>query len=223
MYRRIVAYFLHTLMSLVAAGCLVIHSGGTSAVAAQLSPQQVSQFLTNPSASIAANPDGGGRLVALVRDLILSDPSPPAVLNALIAQLKSLNSNLPSATDPEKIAISNQISAIGSGMGQAAMALASTNPALANQIQALLAASGVQLAIASYQAATGNELIAAGGGAGTGGGLSAGAPMGGGGAPAAASGTAASSSSGGGLTGGGGVSASSTSSTSGAGTPASPQ
>ena len=207
MYRRTLAFFLRTLMSLVAAGCLVIHSGGTSAVAAQLSPQQVSQFLTNSSGLIADNPDGGSKLVATVRDLLLSDSSPPAVLNALVALLNNLNTNLQSATitDAQKLAISNQISAIGSGMGQAALALARTNPDQANQIQALLASSGVQLAIASYLAVTGNVQIAAGGGAGTGGGLSAGAPIGGGGSPAAASGTSASSSSGGGLTGGGGV------------------
>lgn len=207
MYRRTLAYFLRTLFSLVAASCLVIQSGGTSAVAAQLSPQQVSQFLADSSRLIADNPDGGSKLAASVRDLLLSDSSPPAVLNSLVALLKNLNTSLRSATitDAQKLAITNQISAIGSGMGQAALALAATNPAQANQIQALLASSGVQLAIASYLAVTGNVQIAAGGGGGAGGGLSTGAPMGGGGGGGQSTGATTSPSTGGGLTGGGSV------------------
>jgi hypothetical protein len=215
MYRRTVTLFFRTLVSLVAAGYLLIHPGGTAAVAAQLSPQQVSQFLANPSALIAANPDGGGKLVASVRDLMLSDPSPPAVLNELITLLKSLNSNLQSATETQKLAISNQISAIGAGLGQAAQALASTNVALANQVQTALAASGVQLAIASYLAETANVQIGSTGGGGSGGGpVSGGAPMGGGGGGGGgiSSGTS-SSSTGGGLTGGGSVTGGSASST----------
>jgi hypothetical protein len=115
--------------------------------------QQVSQFLANPSSALAANPNGGGRLVSLIRDLLLSDRDTLPVIIALLTN-----------------ATADQQSAIGSALGQAAQALASTDPNFANQIQSGLAQSGSSLAIASYQSTTGNVQIGAAGGAGAGGG-----------------------------------------------------
>jgi hypothetical protein len=193
MYRRSSKFLVRSLMTLFASGFLLIHPGVSPAGAAQLTAQQVSQFLANPSALLTANPNGGGRLVREIRDLILSDP---ATLPAIIALLTN--------------ASAAQQTAIGSGLGQAAQALASTNPDLANQIQTALAASGVPLAIASYSAVTGNVQIGstggAGGGAGGGSGpTSGGPPTGGGGGGGTTGSTGGGGSAGGsGLTGGGG-------------------
>ena len=137
---------------LVAVGYLVIHPGVSPAVAAQLTSQQVSQFLADPSGLLQANPTGGGRLVSQIRDLMLSDPQVLAPIIALLAN----------ATDAQK-------TAIGTGLGDAAQTLVTTNPLLANQVQTALAANGDKLAVAAYQTTVSNEAIgAAGGGGGAG-------------------------------------------------------
>jgi hypothetical protein len=161
----------------------------TSATAA-VTPQQVTEFVSNPASILQANPEGGGRLVALVRDLVLANP---ATLPAIIALLARANPA--------------QQAAIGSGLGQAAQSSVRANPTLANQIQEALAASGVQVAIASFAATTGNVPVAgtAAGGGGVGGPTNSSIPTGGGsgggGTTGAAGGT---TSSGGSLSGAGG-------------------
>jgi hypothetical protein len=194
MYRRSLTRFSRPLLSLALAGFLVFHSGASMAQNAPLTPQQVSQFVANPASALAANPNGGGRLVSYVRDLLLSDRT---TLQAIIALLATANAD--------------QQSAIGSGLGQAAQALASTDPDLANQIQRLLAASGSNLAIASYQATTGNVQTGAAGGGGAGGGggpTGGGSPSGGGGGGSGGTGGTSgggTASTGGALTGSSGV------------------
>jgi len=195
MYRRSLGLFFRCLVSLVAVGYLVIHPGVSPAVAAQLTSQQVSQFLANPSALLNANPTGGGKLVSQIRDLMLSDPQVLAPIIALLAN----------ATDAQK-------TAIGTGLGDAAQTLVTTNPLLANQIQTALAANGDKLAVAAYQTTVGNEAIGAAGG---GGGAGAAAYQtltntGGGGGGGLSTGASTSTSSGIGLTGSGNVSNGST-------------
>jgi hypothetical protein len=151
MYRRSLGLFFRCLVSLVAVGYLVIHPGVSPAVAAQLTSQQVSQFLADPSALLKANPTAGGKLISQIRDLMLSDPQ---VLTPIIALLANAN-------DAQK-------SAIGTGLGDAAQTLVTTNPLLANQIQTALAANGDKLALAAYQTTVGNEAIGAAGGGGAG-------------------------------------------------------
>jgi hypothetical protein len=151
MYRRSLGLFFRCFVSLVAVGYLVIHPGVSPAVAAQLTSQQVSQFLADPSALLKANPTAGGKLISQIRDLMLSDPQ---VLTPIIALLAN-------ATDAQK-------SAIGTGLGDAAQTLVTTNPLLANQIQTALAANGDKLALAAYQTTVGNEAIGAAGGGGAG-------------------------------------------------------
>jgi hypothetical protein len=187
MYYRLSTLFSRPLLYLAVAGFLVFHPGLSAAQSPPLTPQQVAQFMANPSAALAANPDGGGRLVSYIRDLLLSDQT---TLQAIIALLTN--------------ASADQQSAIGSGLGQAAQALASTNPDLANQIQRLLAQSGSNLAIASYQATTGNVQTGAAGGGGAGGGggpTAGGAPAGGGGGGSGGTGGGSGTGSAGGTTG----------------------
>jgi hypothetical protein len=186
-------FLCHSLMCLIAATYFLVLPGNSAAVAAPLSSQQVGRFLADPSAALSRNPDGGAKLVVEIRDLVLSDP---ATLQAIISLLANANAA--------------QKTAIGSGLGQAAQASLRSNPALANQIQTELAASGDELAIASYSATTGNVDIGStgdSGGGGVGGPTTSTIPTGGGGGSGVgATGSTGSSSTGGQLTGGGGVS-----------------
>jgi hypothetical protein len=177
-------------VSLVAVGYLVIHPGVSPAVAAQLTSQQVSQFLADPSALLNANPTGGGKLVARIRDLMLSDPQVLAPIIALLAN----------ANDAQK-------SAIGTGLGDAAQM--TSNPLLANQIQTALAANGDKIAVAAYQTTVGTEPIGAAGGGGGGAGAAAYQTLtntGGGGGGGLATGPTTTGNAGIGLTGSGNVS-----------------
>jgi len=121
---------------------------------AQNGPQPtVQQFLANPSQVLAQFPGGGARLISLIRDAAVFDPS---ALNAIIALLGNANPD--------------QQMAIGSGLGQAALLEQRTNQAYATQIQDAIGASGVQNAILAFAGVTGNVQTAAGGGGGGGGG-----------------------------------------------------
>ena len=165
MYRRSLTLFLRSLASLVALGYLVIHPGVSPADAAQLTTQQVGQFVADPGGLLKANPNGGGRLISQIRDLMQSDtclPSPAAprlascqdVLTAIIGLLATAN-------DAQK-------AAIGTGLGEAAQAMETTNPTLANDIQTALAKNGDKLALEAYQTTVGNQAIGAAGGGGGG-------------------------------------------------------
>jgi hypothetical protein len=185
-------FFFRSLVGLTAVAYLLILPAVSPAVAAQLTSQQVGQFLADPSALLKANPNGGGKLVAQIRDLMLSDPQVLAPIIALLAN----------ATDAQK-------SAIGTGLGDAAQTLVTTNPLLATQIQTALAANGDKLAVAAYQTTVGNEAIGAAGGGGGGAGAAAYQTLtntGGGGGGGLSTGPSTTSSAGIGLTGSGSVS-----------------
>jgi len=86
-----------------------------------------------------------------------------------------------------KLAAPDEKSAIGTGLGHAAMAVVKTDPPYAAEIQQALAETSDQVAILAFAAVTGNVPIGAtgGGGAGAGGGAggssAAGGPASGGG------------------------------------------
>lgn len=145
----------------------------------------VDQFIANPAQALQNYPNGGAQLISLIRDVAVGHPE---ALNAIIALLANANAN--------------QQSAIGSGLGQAAQIVVSTNPDYANQIQQAVAAAGSENASTAFASVTGNVNIAAtgpgGGGGGTGGGGGVGGGGLGGGTP-----TGGSNTGGGGTTGGG--------------------
>lgn len=177
MHRTALLLLTRNLAAVIAALYLLVHPGASSVTAAQLSQQEMTQFLANPQSLLTSNPDGGARLVSTVRDLVLSAGNNANFQSQILAAIISLLSTATSA----------QQAAIGSGLGQAAQASVRTNPTLASQIQEALAASGVETAIASFAATTGNVQIgAAGSGGGSGGGgvggpINSGLPSGGGG------------------------------------------
>jgi hypothetical protein len=157
-----------------------------SVTAPKAAQSDIDQFLASPSQVLTNNPTGGALLVSKIRALILESPT---TLSAVIALLASANEN--------------QQSAIGAGLGQAALALVSTNPAYATEIQQALAASGVQVAITSFASVTGNVPTAATDAGGGGGGGGIGGPTGNSGLPTGGAN--------GGSTGGGGTTSTATS------------
>lgn len=158
--------------------------------------QQINDFLANPSSLLRQYPNGGARMIAMVRELACTDHS---TLPALGKQLGSANKD--------------QQSAIGTGLGQCARSIVNTDQAYANSIAETIASSGSQAANDAYAGVTQNVATAATGAGGGGGGIggptgTAGIPSGGGnsgsGGPAgnAANQTAASNFFGGGGVGG---------------------
>jgi hypothetical protein len=137
-------------------------SGGSADAACyapdqQLPAQTVNDFLSNPNRLLQnANYSGGGaEMIALVRDLVASNP---AALPLVIGLLDSANLA--------------QQTAIGTGLGQAAGLCIRPDPSFAADIQAQLAGSTSDNAKNAYAAVTGNQPIrsVSGGGGASGGG-----------------------------------------------------
>jgi hypothetical protein len=160
----------------VAAAKTVIISGGATARAVlDLGPEvrtrfsgdqsAVDQFLANPSKWLAQYPNGGAQSISLLRDVVIAHPE---ALQSVISLLGS--------------ASTDQQSAIGSALGQAATIVKDTDQAFASQIQQAVAATTSDAAKTAYASATGDVSIgsAAGGGGGGGGGGGIGGAIGGG-------------------------------------------
>jgi hypothetical protein len=164
MLRRTLIISSRCLVGLFAVGYLLIHVGISPAKAA-LTTQQVNQFLADPTALLTQNPNGGGKLVTQVRDLMLSEPctpSPTAPRSAACQQaLASIIGLLANSTDAQK-------TAIGTGLADAAQLMVPTNPTLAADIQTALATNGDKLALEAYQTTVGNQAIGSAGGGGGG-------------------------------------------------------
>ena len=132
-------------------------SGGSATAACyapdqQLPAQTVSDFLGNSSQLLQdpRNSDGGADMIALVRDLVASNP---ATLPLVISLIDNANSA--------------QQKAIGTGLGQAAGLCIRPDPTFAADIQTQLAGSPSDDAKNAYAAVTGNlpiRSVAGGGG-----------------------------------------------------------
>lgn len=93
-------------------------------VSGSSSGANIAEFLSDPAKLLSEYPDGGEGLVTRIRDLATSDPS---ALGPLIQLLATANSS--------------QTNAIGTALGQAALAVVKTNPTYANTIQSALIAA----------------------------------------------------------------------------------
>lgn len=144
-------------IALVVIACCAIASPG---VAQQISQEQ---FRANPSQVLTTFPSGGPQLISLVRELVLGD-------RANLSRLTGLFGGATAA----------QASAIGTGLGQAALASVQRDPQLANDIQRALVEAGNQNASEAYASVTGNNVVTAGVGGGAAGGAGGnGGPTGG--------------------------------------------
>jgi hypothetical protein len=146
---------------LVVAFALWFGSGGSATAACYAPDQQlpaptVNNFLSNSGQLLQdpKNAEGGADMIALVRDLVASDP---ATLPVVIALLGNANQA--------------QQTAIGTGLGQAASLCIRPDPTFAADIQSQLAGAISDNAKNAYAAVTGNQPIrgVAGGGGVSGG------------------------------------------------------
>lgn len=110
----------------------------------QLSAQTITQFTNNPSRMLTQFPTGGGQMISRVRDLLASDP---AVLVPILTLVANANSD--------------QKSAMGAALAQAAKLYARSDQAFAAQIQQAVANTQDQELIVAYAAAAGDQPIAA--------------------------------------------------------------
>jgi hypothetical protein len=124
-------------------------SGGSATAACyapdqQLPAQAVNNFLGKPDQILqdSKNAQGGSEMIALVRDLLASNP---ATLPLVIALLGNANPA--------------QQTAIGTGLGQAAGLCIRPDPTFAADIQTELAGSTSENAKTAYAAVTGNRPI----------------------------------------------------------------
>ena len=106
-----------------------------------LSTQAIQQFVANPSTLLAQYPNGGPQMIKSVRDLAGSDPQ---TLGPLIQLLSQANSD--------------QATAIGTALGQIALAAVSTDPAYADQIQTAVVKSGNISAETAFSAVVGGNI-----------------------------------------------------------------
>jgi hypothetical protein len=141
-------------------GLLAVSAVPLQAVAQQPGPLTAQQFQANPSQVLANY--SGPELIALIRQLALADQADLPLIIGLLAN-----------------ASTDQANAIGTGLGQAAMASVATDQAYAYQIQQNLAAANNSTASLAFAAVTGNQAIGAAGGGGGGGGGGAGGGGGG--------------------------------------------
>jgi hypothetical protein len=114
------------------------------------------QFQANPGQVLANLPNGGPELISLIRQLAIADQA-----------------DLPLIIGPLADANPDQANAIGTGLGQAALASVATDQAYANAIQIALAAANNQTASLAFAAVMGDQgtgATGAGGGGGGGGG-----------------------------------------------------
>src|SRR5438445_3976653 len=152
---------------------------------------------TSEARALGTGADGGSLVDIVVKlkanpKAIFSDADgKPMTMPALISNVRELTIAEKTALRPIvealKLAAPDEKSAIGTGLGQAAMAVVKTDPPYAAEIQQALAETSDQVAILAFAAVTGNVPIGAtgGGGAGAGGGAggssAAGGPASGGG------------------------------------------
>jgi hypothetical protein len=119
----------------------------------QLPAEDVGNFQQHPEQLLSQYPDGGAELISRIRDLVATSP---AALQTILKLVETANAT--------------QIDAIGTGLGQAALACVRTYQHFAIEIQQAVAAldnGALQLA---FEAVLGDKAIGSAGGGGGGGG-----------------------------------------------------
>ena len=131
--------------ALALAAPLVMATGGFAQAACyssrqQLPTQTLAQFMADPGQLQSRYPTGGARMISMVRDLVASNPA-----------------MLPRVLDLSASSNADQINAIGTGLGQAALVCSRGDPAFANEIQQMVAAVNVQPLAVTFAAVAGNS------------------------------------------------------------------
>lgn len=142
-----------------AAGAQTPNNAATPPANAQTPPANnaVTQFLANPTQSLARYANGGAALISLIRDIAVTRPDALQTLADLLATANR-----------------DQQTAFGSGLGQAYKIVVLTDQAYATRIAELIGNSASDNAKLAYAGATGDAPIGAAGGGGDGGGAGGG-------------------------------------------------
>jgi len=90
----------------------------------QLPAETIAQFTADPGQLLFRHPNGGARMVSMVRDLVASDPATLPLVLYLSAHSDDVD----------------QIKSIGAGLGQAALICSRTDPTFTKDIQQMIAA-----------------------------------------------------------------------------------
>ena len=122
----------------------------------QLPAQVVSRFMNDPGRLLTQFPDGGPQMISLIRDLVASDPGA-----------------LPLITELNAKANTDQVQAIGTGLGQAALVCARTAQAFSDEIQRVTIAANNKPMTQAFGAVMGNQFLGLAGPAVGGGGAGA--------------------------------------------------
>ena len=117
---------------------------------------QVREIKADPLRLLTQYPTGGVAMTSLIRDLIASDPA-----------------TLVMALDLTVAANADQVSAIGTGLGEAALACAGSDEAFESEIRQMIASLGNELLNLAFAAAMGDQFLAGEAGIGGGGGPTA--------------------------------------------------
>jgi hypothetical protein len=131
-------------------GISMVPSDSRAQQAGQLTSQQ---FQADPAQVLADFPIGGPLMISLIRQLAIADHADLALIIGLLA-----------TANPD------QANAIGTGLGQAALASVTADQAYAYEIQTALAAANNQTASLAFAAVMGDQAIGATGAGGGGGG-----------------------------------------------------
>ena len=110
----------------------------------QLPAGVVSQFISDPDHLLAQFPVGGPQMISLIRDLVASDPG---TLSLII--------NLNTKADPQ------QVQAVGTGLGQAALVCGRTAQAFSNEIQQMTVTADNRPLTQAFSAVMGDLFLSA--------------------------------------------------------------
>jgi hypothetical protein len=141
---------------LLLAGTIGLSMVPSDSRAQQLGQLTAQQFQADPAQVLANNTTGGAMLISLIRQLAIADHADLPLIVGLLATANT-----------------DQANAIGTGLGQAALASVTADQAYANAIQTALAAANnptASLAFAAVMGDQGTGATGAGGGGGGGGG-----------------------------------------------------
>jgi hypothetical protein len=140
--RRTARIFISTLATLVVLGAGEAAQAACYGAGEQLSGQTLSQFINDPSRLLTQYPSGGPQMISLIRDLVASDPGTlPLIIN------------LDAKAGPD------QLQAIGTGLGQAALVCKRTAQPFSNEIQRMAIATNNQPLTQAFAAVMGDQFL----------------------------------------------------------------
>jgi hypothetical protein len=140
--RRTARIFISTLAILVVLGAGEAAQAACYGTGEQLSGQTLSQFINDPSRLLTQYPSGGPQMISLIRDLVASDPG---TLSLII--------NLDAKANPD------QLQAIGTGLGQAALVCKRTAQPFSNEIQRTAIATNNQPLTQAFAGVMGDQFL----------------------------------------------------------------